>query len=456
MQQIFILFVFTPLLFLPIQIGRLMRGKSHCEKLTFWLSMLPLAISAIGVVGLSINELTHQAWRFHLFNWFESPIYHYEVQLVVDELSLVYSALTAVLLATIAYFSKRYLHKDAGFHRFYLLLSSFGSGLLLASYAGSISLLLVGWEIVGLTSVLLISFFTYRQNPAKNALYVFVIYRSCDIGLVAAALLLHTSGTAHHFELTLNAPWFGLLTAEHVTTIGFCLLFAAAGKAALFPFSSWMPRAMEGPTPSSAIFYGALSVHLAPLLLLRAAPVFSEAPILRWALLAIGILTLLIGFSAWRVQSDIKSRLAFGAVTQLGFIVCEIALQLHEIALVHIASHAVLRTLQILRAPSLLHDYEHINQMLGHSFTDTSHLNRSATLWQRFNYRLGLERGFLDWLWVDQFVGRLGSAIRFIDRLDERIAQTIGGETSATQTTSKQAIEEKVITTLSSKEKESL
>ena len=117
-------------------------------------------------------------------------------------------------------------------------------------------------------------------------------------------------------------------------------LVAAAGKSALVPFSGWLPRAMEGPTPSSAIFYGALSVHLGAFLLLRVSPILEQSLLLSGAVVVIGLASAVFGAVVARVQTDIKSALAFASLTQVGIIVAEIGFGFRYIALIHIIGHA--------------------------------------------------------------------------------------------------------------------
>src|SRR5262249_5142763 len=146
---------------------------------------------------------------------------------------------------------------------------------------------------------------------------------------------------------------------------GLLLVVAAAGKSALVPFSGWLPRAMEGPTPSSAVFYGALSVHLGAFLLLRAGPILSLSIPLCVILVVWGLGTAALAAMTARVQSDIKSALAFASLTQVGLIVAEIGCGLRWIPLAHMIGHGCLRTLQFLRAPTLLQDYRQLENALG-------------------------------------------------------------------------------------------
>src|SRR5262249_25111366 len=143
-------------------------------------------------------------------------------------------------------------------------------------------------------------------------------------------------------------PWpagQAAVSPGQAAVVGALLLTAAAGKSALLPFSGWLPRAMEGPTPSSAVFYGALSVHLGAFLLLRAGPLLAASWGLSAAVVALGLATALFAFLAGSVQTDIKSVLSFAALSQVGLIFAEIGLGWHYLALAHLLGHACLRTL---------------------------------------------------------------------------------------------------------------
>ncbi len=185
---------------------------------------------------------------------------------------------------------------------------------------------------------------------------------------------------------------------------GFLLLMAACGKSAQGPFAGWLPRAMEGPTPSSSIFYGALSIHAGAYLLLRSEPILRSSPEVSAAVVVVGLLTAFLGTAAQRASSDAKSSLAYSSMTQLGVIFAEIGLGLHWLALLHILGHAVVRTLQLLRAPSMLHDHHRMHAAagghLGQAVAGLNLLPRGARLWL---YRFGLERGFYD-AWLDRLV----------------------------------------------------
>ncbi|MCA8985923.1 MAG: oxidoreductase, partial [Planctomycetaceae bacterium] len=205
-------------------------------------------------------------------------------------------------------------------------------------------------------------------NPVRNGFRVWTVYRIADASFLLAALTLHHMTGAGDFDgLMGTGPWpegHATIPESSALLVGLLLLFAAAGKSALIPFSGWLPRAMEGPTPSSAVFYGSLSVHLGAFLLLRVSPILALSTPLSAIVVLVGIVSAVFGALTARVQTDIKSALAFASLTQVGIIVAEIGLGFRYLPLVHIIGHACLRTLQLLRAPSLLHDYHSIENAI--------------------------------------------------------------------------------------------
>ncbi len=428
MPEPFLALLFAGLIGAPaasalIQTARLAFLPERREAVTVSLAVGALVAAGLSAFGLAAAALTGPR-ALETGTWFHDQHYAFALHFVADGVSATYAIISLSLLLLIASFSRRYVHKEPGFHRFYLFLTLFGIGLLTVSVAGTLELLIIGWEIVGLMSVLLIAFFTTRPKPAKNALRAFTTYRLCDVGLIAAAILAHHAGGGETFRLLNAHPWFGLRLDQESLAVGLLILLAAMGKAALFPFSGWLPRAMEGPTPSSAVFYGALSVHLGPLLLMRAGDVIAAQPVVAAAVIAVGVLTAVTGRMIGRVQTDIKSRLAYGSITQLGVIVAEVGLGLHALALFHIAAHASVRTLQILRAPSLLHDHQHLERMLGHP-ARAAPRGPAASAFERWSYRFGIERGGLDTLLRDRIVFGVLGAVGRLDAIDRRVARRL-------------------------------
>lgn len=370
---------------------------------------------------------------FALGTWFAVGDHHFELALVVDWLSVPFTFLTATLCGVIAAFASRYMHREPGFHRFFVLLALFAVGMQLLVLAGSIDVLFAGWELVGVTSALLIGFFHERRDTVRNALRAFTTYRVCDIGLLSAAVLTHHAlGTSEFAAMYGVTPWPGgeaPFTAGMTTVVALLLLFAVMGKSALVPFSGWLPRAMEGPTPSSAIFYGALSVHAGPYLLLRNAPLLDASPVAAAVVVGIGAVTALHATMVGRSQTDIKAALAYASATQLGLILVEIGLGLRLVALVHIVGHALVRALQLLRAPSLLHEHHQLEAAVGGHLPHTgAHLERIVPeRARRWLYRLSLERGYHDGLLATLVVDPVLRSLALVDRLERRWIARLGG-----------------------------
>jgi NADH-quinone oxidoreductase subunit L len=167
-----------------------------------------------------------------------------------------------------------------------------------------------------------------------------------------------------------------------------------AGKSALLPFSGWLPRAMEGPTPSSAVYYGALSIHAGCFLLLRAEPLLAGVWVARLLAVMAGATTALYATFVARVQTDVKSSLSYAALTQVGIIVVEIALGWTTLAFLHIVGHACLRLLQFLSAPNVLHDLHELEDRVGSRLAEPDPEQRRSA--SPAMYLFALERGFVD------------------------------------------------------------
>ena len=373
-----------------------------------------LSAASVWLAGWMITSGT-ASLHVSLGEWFRAGDYRFPLMLVADRLSLPLIVLTVTLSGIISVFSVRYIHRDKGFFRFFVLLHLFAFGSLCLFAAGSIDLLIFGWELVGVTSVLLVAFFDERSEPVNNALRVFANYRLADVGLLISSFLLHHDGSTL-FPMLFAGDWPEQTSAlSHQTSMiaGLLLLVAACGKSAQGPFAGWLPRAMEGPTPSSSIFYGAISIHAGAYLLLRVEPILRSAPEVAFAVIVVGLLTSVVGTLAHRAATDVKSSVAYASMSQVGIIFAEIGCGFPRLALFHLMGHAAIRTLQFLRAPSMLHDHHRVHAAMGaHTSTEGSHFQavpmpHVLRLWL---YRFSLERGFYE-VWLDRMM--VQPAMRF-------------------------------------------
>ena len=413
-------------------------GRQLSERLTTWLVGAGFSIGLLAGLAtlfvLSLRGFAPEA--VHLGTWFSVGHHEATIDLVADGLSVPYVCFSTGLCALVNAFAGKYLHREPGFTRFFLLLALFGTGMNLMVLAGSIDVLFAGWEFLGISSTLLIGFFQDRTNAAKAAVRAFITYRICDVGLLTAGVMVHRAVGSGDFERLFSGAWPNgncLVPATTATVISLLLVFAAMGKSAQVPFSNWLPMAMEGPTPSSAIFYGALSIHAGAYVLLRCEPLLEAAPVARLLLVVIGVGTALHAAAVGRVQTDLKSMLAYASMTQAGIIFAEIGLGLRVVALVHIVSHAILRSLQILRSPSALHDRHELEAALGgHPGGGKSWLRDNLPpAAQAWLYRVSLERGFEEMAVMRLIVGPIWRMLQRIATAEQAWTAWLGGEKPA-------------------------
>lgn len=289
---------------------------------------------------------------------YDSSDYTFLIDFYFDHITAFYLWIGSFISLLIVRYCSYYLHMEDGYKRFFNTVLFFFTAYNLTILAGNFETLFIGWEMLGISSFLLISFYRERYLPVRNALKVFSIYRIGDLGILLAAW------ASHHLWHE-NITFFKLndyhLVHEHLLThsgigvfISVTLLVAAAAKSAQFPFSSWLPRAMEGPTPSSAIFYGSLSVHLGVYLMLRTEHFWEHQPFVRLLIGMTGLVTAVVGYFVARVQSNIKTQIAYASVTQIGLMFIELALGWNTLVLIHFAGNAFLRTYQLLVSPSIV------------------------------------------------------------------------------------------------------
>lgn len=385
----------------------LLPRQRPAERLVFWVAQVALWLSLAGALtGAALNLWGGGQVDYRLGDWYHAADVSFPLVFLFDRLSAAVSLLVAVLLLTTARFSSRYLHREAGFIRFFLLMLCFGAGMQLLVLAGSLELLFIGWETVGMSSVLLVAFFHERSGPVQAALRVLVTYRLCDIGLLLGGVWLH-----HWLHTTVWVDAFRGVASHGsglaAAAVGGGLVFAAMGKSAQFPFGGWLPRAMEGPTASSAVFYGSLSVHAGVYLLLRAAPLIEHSWAARVLLVVVGSMTAVISALSSQVSADAKSSVAYATASQVGLMFVACGLGFYTLATVHLMAHATLRYYQFLRTPSVLQDALARRAALGRTEPD-----EAAAMWEgvalrlrRFFYRLALERFAVETI-LDRWITR--------------------------------------------------
>lgn len=423
-------------LVLALGVFSLLKWKLREEAInrSIQVAMVSGLVASVSILALMLVDGTRHV-VIDLGDWVEIPHYHFSIKFVFDRLSVPMAIMSFLLTGTIGAFASRYMHRERGYNRFFVLYAVFALGMVVASLANTIETLFTGWELVGLSSALLVAYYQERPAPSRNGLWVWIVYRISDAALLLAAVVLHHMAGEGDFDRVLGSPWpdgQALLSPTQALVVGLLFLLAAAGKSGLVPFSGWLPRAMEGPTPSSAFFYGALSVHLGAFLLLRVSPILECSVLLCAIVVILGLLTAVLAYLAGSVQTDIKAALSYACLSQVGLIVAEIGLGLRYIALIHLLGNACLRTLQFVRAPTLLHDYHTLENAIG------SHMPRPAGPMHRlvpervrsWLYRFALERAYLDWWLTDVFVKPFIWLFQRFDALERKWTDFLSGQAS--------------------------
>lgn len=402
------LFVFVPL----AAFFTLLFFQNKQEKPVARIVLLTKVIYIFLSVGFAtawfINDRT--VLSIKLVTLYQSDDFVFAIQFYYDEITAVFSVVGSMIFFLVATFSRYYMHRDEGFKRFFHIILLFAAGYNLIIFSGNFETMFIGWEIKGFCSFILIAFYRNRYLPVKNAYKTISNYRVSDVALMLAMWMMHhlTHQNISFTQLS-EASQAAEISGYHsmAVFIVLMLVLAAVVKSAQFPFTSWLPRAMEGPTSSSAIFYGSLSVHVGVFLLLRTYPFWQSMEWVKITIITIGGITGIIATLIARVQPTVKTQIAYSSAAQIGIIFIEIALGLHMLALVHFAGNAFLRTYQLLVSPSVLNYLVHHQYFHYHPPKEKPVGKFQATL-----YMLGIKEWNMDvfmykYLWSPfKWIGR--------------------------------------------------
>lgn len=329
-----------------------------------WIAVVSgFTVSSAAIAGVLLGAFTmlrpNHEFDEVLWTMYSVGSYHLDVSIYVDPLSASLTALGACVIPVLARFSGRYLHNEPGYLRFFVLVGVAATGFFWFVLGGSIDQAFFGWELLGLSSALLVAFFWERPETAVASGRVFATYRLADIALLAGMVGLHhyagDTSWASVLGVGSNGQALSLETFA-ATSLGLAFLVAAMGKSAQVPLTGYVLRAMEGPTVSSALFYGTLSIHCGVYLILRVEPLLENAPIARIAVVTVGLLTAVTASLSSRVRADAKGALALASAAQAGLMLAEAGLGFTQLAMWHMLAHGLLRLAQFLRSPSWLED----------------------------------------------------------------------------------------------------
>ncbi|MFC5271952.1 NADH-quinone oxidoreductase subunit L [Adhaeribacter terreus] len=348
-----------------------------------WFAILTASISFVFALG--IFSFTWNGPPLHFrWNWFSlgesTGASHFTAGILLDSLAGIMLVLVTFISLLVQIFSVSYMHGDKQYNRYFAYLGLFTAAMISIILADNLLLLFMGWELVGFASYLLIGFWFEKKAASQASLKAFLINRLGDVGLLLGLFGLYS--LFQTFDLTELNSTFSLQNptdSAFLTLIGLGLFCGCVGKSAQFPLQVWLPDAMQGPTPVSALIHAATMVAAGVYLLARCYAFFTPDALLVIAI--IGNLTALSGGLAALFQTDIKRILAYSTISQLGFMVMGIGIGNPEASLFHLITHAFFKAALFLIAGIVIHAMHHgLNELPDHETVDRQDIRNMGGL----------------------------------------------------------------------------
>ena len=301
--------------------------------------------------------------------WIAAGALHIDFGSVLDQLSLIMLLVVTGVGFLIHIYSVGYMAHEEGYWRFFSYMNLFMAFMLVLVLAGNALMMFVGWEGVGLVSYLLVGFYYQRKSAADAGKKAFVVNRIGDFGfLIAMFLLLANFGTLTFSEIAAKISANPELQGGVLTAIALCLLIGATGKSAQLPLYIWLPDAMEGPTPVSALIHAATMVTAGIYMIVRTHAIFDRSPFTLSVIAIIGAATAFFAATVGLVQTDIKRVLAYSTISQLGYMFLGCGVAAYSAAIFHLVTHAFFKALLFLGAGAVIHamhDEQDLRKMGG-------------------------------------------------------------------------------------------
>ena len=384
------LIIFAPLV--GAVINWLIGGRLKSEAFSGIVACATIAVSCIVAFMIAFGIGTpHPGALFnpegkpildHLWTWIQVGNFRADFGLGMDRLSGIYACFITFVGLLIHIFATGYMKGDPGFYRFFAYLNLFMFSMLTLILADNYLLMFVGWEGVGLCSYLLIGYYIKKDEARKAAKKAFVMNRIGDWGVLIGIFLIFTlTGSISFFDKTVDGvevqsvftfvlanmsadPFtWGAIVAGGLTSVGVLLFIGATGKSAQIPLLTWLPDAMAGPTPVSALIHAATMVTAGVYLVVRSNAIYQMSPTAMWIIAIIGAATAIFAASIAIAQNDIKKVLAYSTVSQLGFMFLAAGVGAFTVAIFHVMTHAFFKALLFLGSGSVIHGMHHEQDM---------------------------------------------------------------------------------------------
>ncbi len=339
-------------------IGRRLDKQAHwIPVLTIfavWVIAMALVVDVLsGTAPLLPGSEESHGYAVTWFTWIPAGAFHVDVGFVVDSLTACLLIVVTTIGLLVHVYSISYMSHDAGYWRFFAYLNLFMFSMLLLVLASNFLVVFVAWELVGLCSYLLIGFWYRKRSAALAAKKAFIVNRVGDIGFALGIMLIFVSlGTLDIREVIER---IGELDGTTIMVISLLIFAGAMGKSAQFPLHVWLPDAMEGPTPVSALIHAATMVNAGIYLIARSNPIFAHAPSALVVVAAVGIFTAILAASIAMTQTDIKRVLAYSTLSQLGYMFAAFGVGAWTAAIFHLMTHGFFKGLLFLGSGSVIH-----------------------------------------------------------------------------------------------------
>jgi NADH-quinone oxidoreductase subunit L len=337
------------------------------RSLSAGISIGAIAAGFVYAILLLVRQLGDNTVFEMAYGWAVFPTIKLEAGIMIDSLTSMMLVVVTTVSMLVQIYSLGYMKGDPRYSRYYAYLSLFTFSMLGLVLANNFFLVFVFWELVGLTSYLLIGFWFEKKSASDAGKKAFITTRIGDLGFIVGILLLTVyAGTLNYREVFALAAG-GTIPTATLSLIGIFIFCGAIGKSAQFPLHVWLPDAMEGPTPVSALIHAATMVAAGVYLVARSMAIYANAPSAAMVVATIGIITSLLAASIALVQNDIKRILAYSTVSQLGYMIMALGLGSFAAGTLHLMTHAFFKALLFLCAGSVIHaaHTQDIQQMGG-------------------------------------------------------------------------------------------
>ncbi|MBI5408968.1 MAG: NADH-quinone oxidoreductase subunit L [Nitrospirae bacterium] len=369
-------YTLIPLLPLIAFIINILFGRNFIKDKAHWIAVPAVFGSFVLSLGAFMEVASGSVININVYDWIISGNFHVTIGFLIDQLTAIMLIVVTSISTLIFIYSIGYMHGDGGYYRFFSYLSLFVFSMLMLVMANNFLLLYFGWEAVGLCSYFLIGFWFHKKSAADAGKKAFIVNRFGDFGFGLGVILVYlTFGSLEYLKIFENA---NSIVGQTINFMGtdvslatmICLLLfcGAVGKSAQLPLHVWLPDAMEGPTPVSALIHAATMVTAGVFMVARCNPLFNLSHTAMNTVAVVGGLTAIFAATIGLVQNDIKRVIAYSTVSQLGYMFLALGVGAYSAGIFHLYTHAYFKALLFLGSGSVihaLHDEQNMQKMGG-------------------------------------------------------------------------------------------